>query len=77
MFANTRLHVMPQHHDVIPTLIAIQWNSLCANCRFLKRGPVDHIGVLQTPIIVFYGTVHIVTPNLKSYVAFAVVFGFD
>ena len=25
-------------------------DSLCTNCRFLKTGFVDHIGVLQTPI---------------------------
>ena len=31
-------------------VIAIQCNPLCANCRFLKTGLVDHIGVPQTPI---------------------------
>ena len=49
MFANTRLHVTSQRHDVTSTLIAIQCNSVCAICRFLKTGLVDHIGVLQTP----------------------------
>ena len=50
IFANTRLHVMSQCHDVMLTLIAIQCDPLCANCRFLKTGLVDHIGVLQTAI---------------------------
>ena len=50
MFANTRLHVMSQRHDITLTLIAIQYDSLCANCQFLKTGLVDHIGVLQAPI---------------------------
>ena len=49
MFANTRLHVT-SHHDVVLTLIAIHCDSLCTNCRFEKKGLVDHIGVLQTPI---------------------------
>ena len=48
-YAKTRLHVMLQRHDAISTLIAIQCNALCANCRFLQTGLVDHIGVLQTP----------------------------
>ena len=46
MFANTRLHVTSQSHDVMSTSIAIQSDSLCANCRFLKTGLVGHIGVL-------------------------------
>ena len=50
MFANTHLHVMSQHHDVMSTLIAIQCESPCTNCPFLKTGLVGHIGVLQTPI---------------------------
>ena len=54
MFANTCLHVMSQRHDVTSTLIAIQFDSLCANCRFLKTGLADHIGVLQTPIRLCY-----------------------
>ena len=49
MFANTFLHVM-SHHDVMSTLIAIQYDSLYVNCRFLKTGLVDYIGVLQTPM---------------------------
>ena len=49
--ANTRLHVVLQCHDVTSTLIAIQCNSLHANCRFLKTGLLDHIGVRQTPTI--------------------------
>ena len=40
-----------QRHDITSTLIAIQCDSLCTNCQFLKRGLVDHIGVLQTPIM--------------------------
>ena len=40
-------------HVDIMMIIAIQCDSLCTNCRFLKIGLVDHIGVLQTPII-FY-----------------------
>ena len=48
MFANTRLHVTSKHYDVTSTLIAIQCDSLCANCGFLKTSLVDHIGVLQT-----------------------------
>ena len=50
MFANTHLHVTSQHHDITLTLIAIQCGSLCANCRFLETGLVDHKGVLHTPI---------------------------
>ena len=51
MFTNTHLHVTSQHHDITSTLIAIQCNSLCISCRFLKTGGlVDPIGVLQTPI---------------------------
>ena len=50
MFANTCLHVMSQRHDV--TSIAIQCDSLCANCQFLKTGLVDYIGVLPTPVTV-------------------------
>ena len=48
MTANTRLHVTSQRHDVTLTLIAIQCGSLYTNCRFLKIGLVDYIGVLQT-----------------------------
>ena len=51
MFANTCLHVTSQHHDVMSTLIAIQFDLLCANCQFLQTGLVDHLGVLQTLII--------------------------
>ena len=47
MLANTRLHVTSQCHDVTVTLIAIQ-----CDCRFLKTGLVDHIGVLQIPITI-------------------------
>ena len=50
MFANTRLHVTSQCHDVMSTLIVIQCDSLCANCRFQKTGLVDRIGVQQTPM---------------------------
>ena len=50
MFTNTHLHVTSQHHDVTSTLIAIQCDSLCTNCRFLNTGLVDHKGVIQTPI---------------------------
>ena len=50
MFVNTCLHVRSQCHDVTSALIAIQRDSLCANCRFLKTGLVDDIGVLQTPM---------------------------
>ena len=46
MFANTRLHVNSQHHDVMSTLIVIQCDSLCANCQLLKTGLVDHTDVL-------------------------------
>ena len=49
--ANTCLHVcditMPYLED---TIIAIHCDSVCANFRFLKYRPVDHTGVLQTPI---------------------------
>ena len=38
-----------QCYDVTSTLIAIQCDSLCANCCFLETGIVDNIGVLQTP----------------------------
>ena len=55
MFKNTRLHAT-SHHDVTLTLIAIQCDSLCANCGFLKTGLVDHIGVLQTLITHNYNT---------------------
>ena len=51
MFVNTRLHVTSQCNDVTLTLIAIQSDSLCAPCRFVKTGLVVHIGVLQTPIM--------------------------
>ena len=34
-----------QHHDITSILIAIQCDSLCTNCQFLKTGIVDHIGV--------------------------------
>ena len=34
-------------------------DSLCTDCRFLKTGPVDHIGVLQTPIIKTFGKIRI------------------
>ena len=51
MFANIRLYVTSQRHDIMLTLITIQCDSLCANCRFLKTGLVDHIDVLQTIII--------------------------
>ena len=44
MFANTNLHLTSQCHDVTLTLIAIQCDSLCTNCQFLKTGLVDHIG---------------------------------
>ena len=53
MSANIRLHVTSQRHINIMMIIAIQCNSLCTNYRFLKTGFVDHIGVLQTPIILF------------------------
>ena len=36
-----------QHHDDTSALIVIQWDSLCANCQFLKAGLVDHISVLR------------------------------
>ena len=49
MFSDIHLHVMSQCHDVTLTLIAIQFDSLCPSCRFLKTG-FDHMGVLQTPI---------------------------
>ena len=55
MFSNTYLHVMSQCHDVTPTLIAIQYDSLCANCRYLKTGLVDYIGVLQATMILLLG----------------------
>ena len=45
MLANAHLHVTSQCHDITSTLIAIQCDSLCTNCRFLKTGLVDHIGV--------------------------------
>ena len=54
---NTRLHVVyvtSQHHIDFVTIIAIQCDSLCTNCRFLKTGVVDHIGVL--PIKELYHT---------------------
>ena len=38
-------------HIDIMTIIAIHCDSLCTNCRFLKTGLVDHIGVLQAPKI--------------------------
>ena len=52
MLANTRLYVISQRqrHDVTSTLFAIQCNSPYKNCQFLKTGPADHVGVLQTPI---------------------------
>ena len=59
--ANTRLHVCdltmsrrkhPSPCDI--TLIAIQCDSLCANCRFLKTSLAEHIGVLQTPIMIVF-----------------------
>ena len=56
MFANTRLHVTSQCQDIRLTLIAIQCNSLCANCQFLKTGLVDHMGVPQTPTRTDLGT---------------------
>ena len=49
MFANTHLHVTSQRDDITSTLITIKCNSLCANCRFLKTGLVEHMGVLPTP----------------------------
>ena len=55
-FANIHLHVTSQHPDVTSTLIAIQFDSLCANCQFLKTGLADHIGVLQTPITIIIMT---------------------
>ena len=35
---------------------SIHCDSLCANCRFLKTGLVDYIGVLQTPIKYYLGS---------------------
>ena len=49
MFLYTRFHVTSQCHDVKLTLSAIQCDSLCANCQFLKTDLVDNIDVLQTP----------------------------
>ena len=43
--------VTSKRHDIM-MIIAIHCDSLCTNCRFLKTGLVDHIGVLQTPKIV-------------------------
>ena len=43
------LHATSQRHDMTSILIAIQCDLLCANCRLLKTGLVDHIGVPQTP----------------------------
>ena len=53
MLANIHLHVTSQCHDVMSTLIANQCDSLCTDCRFLKTGLVDYIGVLKTPIMGF------------------------
>ena len=66
MFANTHFHVTSQHHDVTSILIAIQWDSLCSNCRFLKTGLVDHIGVLQTPVTPFLSFQYIDTKILSQ-----------
>ena len=47
----------------------IQCDSLCENCRFLKTGLVDHIGVLQIPMSIpdfvqkWYNTEAIVLPE--------------
>ena len=42
MFANICLHVTLQLHDIMSTLIAIQCDSLFANCQFMKTGLVYH-----------------------------------
>ena len=48
MSANTVSMHVTSHHDV--TKIAIKCDAICTNCRFLKTGLVDYIGVQQTPI---------------------------
>ena len=63
MFANIHLHVTSQRHDITSTLIAIQCDSLCANCRFLKTGLVDHVDVLQTQIISIDFITILIFPN--------------
>ena len=45
------MYVTLQCHIDIMMIIVIHCDSLWTNCGFLKRGLVDHLGVLQTPII--------------------------
>ena len=43
------LTISRRHIDIM-TIIAIHCDSLCTNCRFLKTGLVEHIGVGQIPM---------------------------
>ena len=65
MFANTHLHATSQCQDVMLTLIVIQCDSLCANCGFLKAGPVDHIGVCTQSLEIVHAK-KIITQCLKD-----------
>ena len=45
------MYVKSQHHVNIMMIIAIHCDPLSRNCQFLKTFLVDHIGVVQTPIM--------------------------
>ena len=61
----TQLIMTSQHlFDIMTSLC----DSVCANCRLLKTGPVDHIGVLQTPMDLYAQLLILLSPCLVDFI---------